>query len=165
MGLHKIIKILALILSVVGIIFFVMILSAGDAAIEAGESAGSVNGALYTSYIILGLVLAFVLVFVLKGVFAGDIKKTLITVGAFLAIAIIGYVMSSGSLEGLPEDLIITENVTETTSNVLTLLLSTVRFCSIGSVGELSSLEQPKTMIDIKIRSAFFICNEFKFQN
>lgn len=135
MGLHKIIKILALILSVVGIIFFVMILSAGDAAIEAGEGAGSVNGALYTSYIILGLVLAFVLVFVLKGVFAGDIKKTLITVGAFLAIAIIGYVMSSGSLEGLPEELIITENVTETTSKWVGAGLNTFYILGVLAIG------------------------------
>lgn len=135
MGLHKIIKILALILSVVGIIFFVMILSAGDAAIEAGESAGSVNGALYTSYIILGLVLAFVLVFVLKGVFAGDIKKTLITVGAFLAIVIIGYVMSSGSLEGLPEELVLTENVTESTSKWVGTGLNTFYILGVLAIG------------------------------
>ncbi|MEZ4816595.1 MAG: hypothetical protein R2776_01290 [Flavobacteriaceae bacterium] len=74
MGLHKIIKIIALLPSVVGIVFFVMILSAGDKAIAAGESGGTVN-VLYTAYIIFGLVLAAVLIFVLKGVFAGDIKR------------------------------------------------------------------------------------------
>lgn len=135
MGLHKIIKIVALLLSIVGIVFFVMILSAGDQAIEAGESAGTVNGALYTAYITLGIILAFVLVFVLKGVFAGDIKKTLITVGAFLVIAVIGYAMSSGSLDGLPEELIRTENVTESTSKWVGAGLNTFYILGILAIG------------------------------
>ncbi|MEZ4874838.1 MAG: hypothetical protein R2793_05170 [Flavobacteriaceae bacterium] len=128
-------KIVALVLSVVGIIFFVMILSTGDKAIEAGEGAGTVNGALYTAYIIFGLVLAFVLLFVLKGVFAGDLKKTLITIGAFLVIAILGYVMSSSSLEGIPADLIKTENVTESTSKWVGAGLNTFYILAVLAIG------------------------------
>ncbi|MCB0456534.1 MAG: hypothetical protein KDC91_02230 [Flavobacteriaceae bacterium] len=133
MGLHKIIKIIALLLSVVGIVFFVMILSAGDKAIAAGESGGTVNGALYTAYIIFGLVLAAVLIFVLKGVFAGDIKKTLITVGAFLAIVLIGYVMASGNTEGLP--LVDNQPVTESTSKWVGTGLNTFYILALLAIG------------------------------
>ena len=107
MGLHKIIKIVALLLSVAGIIFFVMILREGDDVIEnrlaAGEDVAVVNWALYTAYIIFAVVLTFVLIFVLKGILAGDIKKTLIVLGVFLAVIVIAYMLSSGSdVDSLP---------------------------------------------------------------
>ena len=112
MGLHKILKIVALILGVVGIVFWFLILSKGDDAIEAtGEV---VDPMLYIAYITLGIVLLFVLIFVLKGIFSGDLKKTLMSVGAFLVVVVIGYVMSSGSIEGLP--LVDGAPVTESTS-------------------------------------------------
>ncbi len=94
MGLHKILKIVALILSIAGVISLAMIVSNGDDAVRAtGEG---LDGFLYIAYIIFALVLIFVIVFVLKGLMAGDIKKTLITVGAFLAVVIISYVMADG---------------------------------------------------------------------
>lgn len=101
MGLHKIIRIVALLLSLAGIVFFVMILRQGDDAIEnalaAGDDVAIVNYALYTAYTIFMVVLAFVLMFVLKGLLAGDIKKTLIILGAFIAVIVISYMLSTGS--------------------------------------------------------------------
>ena len=92
MGLHKILKIIAFALAIVGAVLALTII-AGDE-----ETARSMGGnILYVAYIVLGIVLALVLVFVLKGLFAGNIKKTLMTVGAFLAIIVISYVLSSGS--------------------------------------------------------------------
>lgn len=101
MGLHKILRIVALILSVVGIVFLAMIISKGDEVVKAtGES---VDGYMYVAYIIFALVLLFVIVFVLKGIFAGNIKKTLLSVGAFLAIVVVAYALSSGAdHESLP---------------------------------------------------------------
>lgn len=94
MGLHKILKIVALILSVAGVISLAMIVSNGDDAVKAtGEG---LDGFLYIAYIMFALVLLFVIVFVLKGLLAGDIKKTLITIGAFLVVVIISYVMADG---------------------------------------------------------------------
>ena len=94
MGLHKILKIVALILSVAGVISLAMIVSDGDDAVRAtGEG---LDGFLYIAYIIFSIVLLFVIVFVLKGLLAGDIKKTLITIGAFLAVVVISYVMADG---------------------------------------------------------------------
>lgn len=94
MGLHKILKIVALILSIAGAISLGMIISKGDDAVKlTGEG---LDGFLYIAYIMFALVLFFVVVFVIKGLMAGDVKKTLITVGAFLAVVVISYAMADG---------------------------------------------------------------------
>lgn len=92
MGLHKILKIVAFVLAILGAIFALMII-AGD-----GDTAQSMSGnMLYIAYVVLGIVLFLVVVFVLKGLATGDMKKTLMTVGAFVAVIAISYVLSSGS--------------------------------------------------------------------
>ncbi|MFT5103066.1 MAG: hypothetical protein ACI86C_000717 [Candidatus Latescibacterota bacterium] len=110
MGLHKILKIVALVLSSIGIVFFAMLVSKGDAVIE--QTGEGVDGFMYVAYIMFALVLLFVLVFVLIGIFAGNLKKTLISVGLFLLIGVISFVMASGSIEGLPlvDDKVISES-------------------------------------------------------
>jgi len=101
MGLHKILKIVALLLSIAGVVSLAMIVSNGDDAVKAtGEG---LDGFLYIAYIMFALVLFFVIIFVLKGLMAGDIKKTLITVGAFLVVIVISYVMADG-VETLMKD-------------------------------------------------------------
>lgn len=101
MGLHKILKIIAILLSVVGIIFYAMILAKGDTAVaETGEG---LDGFLYVSYIIFALTVAFVLYFVVQGIFSGNIKNTLISVGAFLLIVLISYVLADGTPMAMPE--------------------------------------------------------------
>jgi hypothetical protein len=94
--LHKILKIVAALLSLAGIVSLVRIIAAGDDAIKTGEKAGLVDPMAYIAYIILILVLAFVVVFVIKNLFTNTsgLKNTLIGVGAFAAILIISYVLS-----------------------------------------------------------------------
>jgi cytochrome bd-type quinol oxidase subunit 2 len=92
MGLHKILKIVAFALAIIGAIFALMIM-AGDEATAQNMS----SYMLTIAYIVLGIVLLLVVLFVIKGLFAGDIKKTLMTVGAFAAVIIISYVISSGT--------------------------------------------------------------------
>jgi len=96
--LHKILKIVALFLSLVGIVSLVRIIAAGDEAIESGERAGLVDPMAYVAYITLGLILVFVLIFVLKNLFTNTagLKNTLIGVGAFAAVLVVSYVISSG---------------------------------------------------------------------
>ena len=86
MGLHKILKIVALLLSVAGIVSLVMVLLNG----------GGLDAQLYIAYITLALTLFIVLVYVLKETFSGNLKKTLMSVGAFLLVVIIAYVMAEG---------------------------------------------------------------------
>ncbi|WP_347373825.1 hypothetical protein [Aequorivita sp. Q41] len=95
MALHKILKIVALLLSIAGVIFLAMIIAKGDEAVVAtGEG---VDGFLYIAYITLAIVIVFVLFFVLKGIFSGNIKNTLMSVGAFLLIVVISYVLADAN--------------------------------------------------------------------
>ncbi|MFP4844238.1 hypothetical protein [Winogradskyella sp. PE311] len=99
--LHKILKIVALVLSVLGIVFLGRIIAEGDEEIKAAALAGDtaiVDPIAIIAYVILGLVLLFVVVFVLKNLFTNTsgLKNTLIGIGAFAAVLIISYIASGG---------------------------------------------------------------------
>lgn len=98
MGLHKILKYVALALGVIGLILLGRVIATGDEAIkaDAGVQASVVDPFMYIAYIVLAVVLVVVLFYVVKGLFAGDIKKTLISVGAFLLVIAISYGISEG---------------------------------------------------------------------
>ncbi|XCF06323.1 hypothetical protein ABI125_00320 [Tamlana crocina] len=114
MGLHKILKIVAFALAIIGAIFALMIM-AGDE-----ESAQSMSGnMLYVAYAVLGIVLLLVVLFVIKGLFAGNLKKTLLTVGVFLAIILISYGISSGTDLNLKPFIDKGADVTESTSKTV----------------------------------------------
>jgi hypothetical protein len=95
MALHKILKIIALLLSIAGVIFLVMIIAKGDT--EVAATGDGINGFLYVAYITLAITLLFVLFFVLKGIFSGNIKSTLLSIGAFLVIVVISYALANGN--------------------------------------------------------------------
>jgi len=99
MTLHKILKYLALVIGVVGLILWGRVLLAGDDAIagSAAVQASVVTPFLIVAYIIFAIIVLLVLVFVIKGLFTGDIKKTLIAVGAFLLIIVVSYLVTSGT--------------------------------------------------------------------
>jgi len=90
--LHKIIKIIAFALAIIGAIFVLMIMPK-----EKSEAMGIAGNMLYVAYITLALILTMVVIFVVKGIFSGNIKKTLFTVGTFLVIVLLAYSVSSGS--------------------------------------------------------------------
>jgi hypothetical protein len=99
--LHKILKIVAALLSVLGIVFLGRIIAEGDDEIKAAALAGDtaiVDPIAIVAYITLGLVLLFVVVFVLKNLFTNTagLRNTLIGVGAFAAVLVISYVVSGG---------------------------------------------------------------------
>lgn len=96
--MQKIVKIVAAVAGLLGIIFLVRIISAGDEAIKSGESAGLVDPMAFVAYVVLFAIIAIVVLFVIRGLFMnpGGLKNTLIGVGAFAAVLIISYVLSSG---------------------------------------------------------------------
>lgn len=98
MTIHKILKYLALVLGVIGLILLARILMAGDTAIEnsVSEQQSVLDPMMWLSYLVLIVVIAMVLFFVVKGLFRGNIKNTLISVGAFLLIIVIAYVITGG---------------------------------------------------------------------
>ena len=99
MTLHKILKYIALVIGVVGLILWGRVLMTGDDAIEtsADVQASVVTPFLYVAYIVFALIILLVLFYVIKGLFSGDIKKTLISVGAFVAIIVVAYLVTDGT--------------------------------------------------------------------
>ena len=71
MDLHKILKYVAYALGVIGAIFALLIMTGSD---------GMIDNILYVTYVVLFIVIALILIYVVKGIFAGNIKKTLMTV-------------------------------------------------------------------------------------
>jgi len=102
MNLHKIFKIVAALLSLVGAVLLILIISAGDEAIDAayiaGEDTSSVDQMAYVAYLVFGLILTFVVIFVIKNLFSssGSLKSTLIGAGSFAAVLLISYMVSGG---------------------------------------------------------------------
>lgn len=96
--LYKILRIVAAVLSLAGIISLVRILAASDDAIKSGEKSSLVDPMAWIAYITLGLVLVFVIGFVVKNLITNTkgLKNTLIGVGAFVAVLVIAYALSGG---------------------------------------------------------------------
>lgn len=99
MTLHKILKYIALVIGVVGLILWGRVLLTGDDAIEnsASVQASVVTPFLYLAYIVFAIIVLLVLFYVIKGLFSGDIKRTLISVGAFILVIAIAYVLTDGT--------------------------------------------------------------------
>lgn len=100
--MHKILKIVALVLSLLGAVSLIRIFSDGDEVIKAAALEGDtalIDPMMVIAYVILVIVLVFVMFFVFKNLFsnASGLKSTLIGVGAFLAILFISYLISSGT--------------------------------------------------------------------
>lgn len=94
MNLYKIIKILVIVLSVIGFGFFLFVLIKGDEYIaKTGEG---IDWFIYIAYITLFLTLLFVAIFVIKGIFSGNIMKTIIPIVAFVVIIAVSYMLADG---------------------------------------------------------------------
>jgi len=95
MGLHKIIKIIGMILSFIGVVILGIMIMKGDDVIK--ETAWGIDGFIYTGYIIFALVIVAVVIFGIKGLMSGNIKNTLTILGSFLVIVAISYVLADGT--------------------------------------------------------------------
>ncbi len=114
MGLHKILSIIALVLAVVGIIFGLLI-TIGD--LETLREPGSmIDNMMYVAYVIFAIAILLVLVYVIKGLFSGNIKKTLLSLGVFVGIILISYLMASGTNLDLTPFIEKGQDITESTS-------------------------------------------------
>ena len=101
MNIQKITTYVSAFLGILGLVFLALIISKGDDAIEMdamqGEY-GSVSLIILLAQIILGLTVAVTLLFSLKNLFSdkANLKKSLMTIGAFLAVFLIAFLLSSG---------------------------------------------------------------------
>ncbi len=103
--MYKILKIIAAILSLLGIVFLVRIIAKGDGPIKAAALNGDtaiVDPMAIVTYVIFALTVFFVLIFVLKNLFTdtGSLKNTLIGIGSFAVVLVVAYLLSNGSDAG-----------------------------------------------------------------
>jgi hypothetical protein len=96
MVLHKVLKYLVLLLSLIAMAFFFYTLAIGDEAIElnTGDSqALTVSPLIVLAYITLGLTITIVLFFVLRGLATDPaaLKKAGVSVGLLTLVALISY--------------------------------------------------------------------------
>jgi len=133
MGLHKIFKIVAMLLGLAGVVFWFILISKGDDYVKmTGEG---VSPMLYTGYIIMAIVVLMVMMFVFSGVLSGNVKKTLMSIGAFLAVVLVSYFMASGNIEGLP--LVDNKMVSESTSRLVGTGLITFYILATVAIGSM----------------------------
>jgi len=94
MNLHKLTKIAAIVISVLSIVFLAGLMAGGD---DANNS--WISPLIYMSYFVLAACVVIVLVYVLKNLFSNkeNLKKTMISVGLFLAVVLVSFILADGS--------------------------------------------------------------------
>ncbi|TVZ25936.1 hypothetical protein JM83_0877 [Gillisia sp. Hel_I_86] len=99
MTIHKVLKYLALVIGVIGLILVGRIIIAGDDAIvaSAAEQQSLLDPMMWVAYFVLAVCILIVGFFVIKGLFSGNVKNTLISVGAFVLVIVIAYVLTDGN--------------------------------------------------------------------
>lgn len=98
MTLYKIFKYLAIVIGVVALFFAIRVIVAGEEAVKtsADLQASIVSPFMYITYIVLAIAIVLTLIFTIKGLFKGDVKETLISLGAMAAIVLVSYLVTSG---------------------------------------------------------------------
>jgi len=89
MVLHKILKILTLIIGVVALVMGIWLF--------ATDKQSLVQPMMMLTYVVFAIVLLLVAIFVIKDLFSGNVKNTLISVGAFVVVVAIAYFLSDGT--------------------------------------------------------------------
>lgn len=126
MNILKIMRILVAVIGVVAAIFLIRIIGVGDDEIKAGQD-GVVLPLMYMAYVALVITIAAVLFFTIINLIKKPalLKKTLINVGLFAAVVVIGYVLSSGTDLDLKPFISKGLDVTESTSKYVGMGLIT----------------------------------------
>lgn len=133
MGLHKILRIIAMVLAVIGIIFALIITSSEKETLM--QDGSMVDNMMYVTYLIFAITLVLVLFFVIKGLFAGNIKKTVLSLGLFFGIFIVSYLIASGTDLDLQPFIDKGQDVTEATSKYVGTGLNAVYTFGVLAIG------------------------------
>ncbi len=93
MNLHKIVKIIVAVISVLSVVFLGGILASED------KDSSWISPLISVSYVVLVACIAIVILFVLKNLFThkDTLKKTLISVGLFLAVVVVSFILADSS--------------------------------------------------------------------
>jgi hypothetical protein len=126
MNIVKIMRIIVAVVGVVAAIFLVRIIGVGDDEIKAGQDS-VVQPLMYMAYVALVLTIVAVLLFTVINLVKKPavLKQTLINVGLFAVVVVVGYVLSSGTDLDLKPFISKGLDVTESTSKYVGMGLIT----------------------------------------
>ncbi|MEZ4968648.1 MAG: hypothetical protein R2814_03095 [Flavobacteriaceae bacterium] len=102
--MHKIVKIILVVLGVIGAILWFQLPSA-DVPVTEAINNGSMNFMFIITYVLLGIAIAASVLFGLKNLLTskGALKKTLFGLGGLLVVVVISYALASGADVNLEE--------------------------------------------------------------
>jgi hypothetical protein len=126
MNIVKIMRIIVAVVGVLAAIFLVRIIGVGDDEIKAGQDS-VVQPLMYMAYVALVLTIVAVLLFTVINLVKKPavLKQTLINVGLFAVVVVVGYVLSSGTDLDLKPFISKGLDVTESTSKYVGMGLIT----------------------------------------
>jgi hypothetical protein len=145
----KIINILKIVIGVLAAVLFVRIMIEDDDLIkEQVELQNSlISPDLYLAYIILGISVLLAVVFTLIGVFKGNVKKTLISVGLFVAVVVVSLFVFAGDY-GTGFAISDTETLSESGAKWIGAGLYTFYILAIGAIGSMLVSTVKKAMLN-----------------
>jgi len=145
----KIVNILKIVIGVIAAILFLRIMIEDDDLIkeQVDLQTSLVSPDLYLAYIILGIAVLLAVVFTLIGVFRGNIKKTLISVGSFVVIVLISLFALAGDY-GTGFKISDTETLTESGAHWVGAGLYTFYILAIVAIGTMLVSTVKKAMIN-----------------
>lgn len=93
MNLNNVARLVVIALSVLAIVFLATIMMS-DA-----PDGGMISPIIYVAYVMLAIAIVFVVYYMIKGLMAkkGDLKKTFISLGAFIGVFVVAFVFADGT--------------------------------------------------------------------
>lgn len=129
MNLHKIVKFAALAIGILSMIFLGGILATDE------KDSAWISPLILVAYVILFACIAIVLIYVFKNLFAKQetLKKTLMSVGMFLGVVFLAFILADGSDVKAGGEI-----VSGTTSKLVSTGLNTFYFLALIAIGTMA---------------------------
>lgn len=129
MNLHKVTKIAAIVISILSLVALGGLMATSDS-----EDNSWISPLIYLSYVILLACVVVVLIYVFKNLFSNkeNLKKTLISVGLFLGVVIVSFILADGSEIKTSSNEVI---ASESTSKWVSTGLNTFYLLAVAAIG------------------------------
>lgn len=131
MNLHKVTKIIALVVAVLSFVFLALIMTNSDA-----DNSSMITPLIYLSYVILFACVAVVLIYVFKNLLTNKeaLKRTLITLAIFAGVLLLSYVLADSSeVTSVKKEVL----ASGSTSKLVSTGLNMTYFLAIAAIGSL----------------------------
>lgn len=129
MNLHKVTKIAAIVISILSLVALGGLMATSDS-----EDNSWISPLIYLSYVILLACIVVVLIYVFKNLFSNkeNLKKTLISIGIFLGVVLVSFILADGTEVISAKNEII---ASESTSKWVSTGLNTFYLLAIAAIG------------------------------